>query len=619
MMRSLFAGVSGLKNHQTRMDVIGNNIANVNTVGFKASRVTFQDMLSQTIKGASSATDTKGGTNPMQIGMGMSLASINTIFTDGSPQPTGKQTDLSISGQGFFVLSDGQSQVYTRAGAFDFDTEGNFIVPGSGYKVMGWKADANGVIDSKQDATGIQVPVGKAMAAQVSSKIVYENNLKAGAKAIGTPAEQAAADAAKVAADAAKVVADNNKVAADADKAAADTAKATADTAKKAIDAAKLAMTAAKDAADALAAGTAGATQAAVVAAVAAAVSAAQAAVTAASPATSTAAAAAKTAADALKTETDALVATPATATPASVAAAALTAETAAANAATLAGTEASTASINATTAATAATNAANAAAAAATAATNAAQAVLDAYGTSSAAPASITVYDVQGNPYSVKGTFMKTGENTWSFTPNGTVTNDSGIIVANVTTTPSIIKFKADGTYDQTSTINNMTIDPAGGPYAGGGAFTITPDFSKLTQYGAEESTVKATSQDGYAAGTLKSVSIDQSGVIIGTFTNGKNQTLAQVALAVFNNPGGLNKVGDSMFSQSNNSGEPQIGSSETGGRGKFTPGSLEMSNVDLAQEFSEMIVTQRGFQANSKIITTSDEMLQELANLKR
>ncbi|HWR05340.1 flagellar hook protein FlgE [Sporomusa sp.] len=613
MMRSLFAGVSGLKNHQTRMDVIGNNIANVNTVGFKASRVTFQDMLSQTIQGASSATATKGGTNPMQIGMGMSLASIDTIFTDGSPQPTGKQTDLSISGQGFFVLSDGQNQVYTRAGAFDFDTEGNFIVPGSGYKVMGWKADANGVIDSKQDPAGIQVPVGKSMAAQVSSKITYTNNLSAGAKAIGTPAEQANADAAKVAADAAKVIADNNKVAADAAKTAADTAKTTADAAKAAIDAAKLAMTAAKNAADALVAGTG--TQAAVVAAVAAAVSAAQAAVTASSPATLGLATTAKNDADALKTETDGLVA--ATATPADVVAAAVTAEGSITSAASVAASEASTAAINATTAATAATAAAANAATAATTATKAAQDVLDAYGISSSVPTSITVYDVQGNPYSVKGTFMKTGDNTWSFTPNGTV-EDSGVIVANITTTPSTIRFKADGSYDQTSTINTMTINPAGGPYAGAGAFTVTPDFSALTQYGGESS-AKATGKDGYASGTLKTVTIDPSGVIIGTFTNGENQTLAQVALAVFNNPGGLNKAGDSLFSQSNNSGEPQIGSSETGGRGKFTPGSLEMSNVDLAQEFSEMIVTQRGFQANSKIITTSDEMLQELANLKR
>lgn len=616
MMRSLFAGVSGLKNHQTRMDVIGNNIANVNTVGFKASRVTFQDMLSQTIKGASSATANRGGTNPLQIGMGMSLASIDTIFTDGSPQPTGKQTDLSISGQGFFVLSDGQSQVYTRAGAFDFDTAGNFIVPGTGYKVMGWKADASGVIDSKQDAAAIQIPVGASMPAQVSSKIIYTNNLSAGAKAIGTPAEQAAADAAKVAADAAKVIADNNKTAADAAKTAADTAKTTADAAKAAIDAAKLAMAAAKKEADDLAAGVAGATPTSVQNAVVAAVSAAALAVTAASPATLSLATAAKNDADALKTVTDDLVA--GTADETAVAAAAATADASMTSAAMLAASEASDAAINATTAATAATAAAAAATAAATAATNAAQAVLDAYGTSSAVPTSITVYDVQGNPYSVKGTFMKTGENTWSFTPNGTVVDDSGVIVGNITATPSTIRFNADGTYDQTSTINTMTIDPAGGPYAGAGAFTITPDFSALTQYGGE-STAKATGKDGYAAGTLNSVTINQAGVIVGTFTNGEQQTLAQVALAVFNNPGGLNKAGDSMFSQSNNSGEPQIGSSETGGRGKFTPGSLEMSNVDLAQEFSEMIVTQRGFQANSKIITTSDEMLQELANLKR
>ncbi|HFE52762.1 MAG TPA: flagellar hook-basal body complex protein, partial [Bacteroidetes bacterium] len=118
MMRSLFAGVSGLRNHQVRMDVIGNNIANVNTIGYKAQRVTFADALALTLRGAVMPTERIGGSNPMQVGLGMSVNTIDTILNQGSLQATGQQTDLAINGDGFFVLSDGQKYFYTRAGSF---------------------------------------------------------------------------------------------------------------------------------------------------------------------------------------------------------------------------------------------------------------------------------------------------------------------------------------------------------------------------------------------------------------------------------------------------------------------------------------------------------------------
>ena len=147
--------------------------------------------------------------------------------------------------------------------------------------------------------------------------------------------------------------------------------------------------------------------------------------------------------------------------------------------------------------------------------------------------------------------------------------------------------------------------------------AMSIAPDFTSLTQV-AGTSTV-AYEKTGYAAGTLDSVSLNKAGEVVGTFSNGQNQVLAQVALAAFNNPGGLTKLGSNTYSVSANSGEPQIGTAATGGRGSLTPGALEMSNVDLSQQFSDMIVTQRGFQSNSKIITVSDEMLETLVNMKR
>jgi flagellar hook protein FlgE len=151
-----------------------------------------------------------------------------------------------------------------------------------------------------------------------------------------------------------------------------------------------------------------------------------------------------------------------------------------------------------------------------------------------------------------------------------------------------------------------------------GANNMTVALDRSKLTQ--ASDSTSSLTpEQDGYAMGTLSGYNFDSTGVMTGTFSNGQKKKLAQVALANFTNPGGLNKVSDTLYEKSNNSGEPSVGSTNTGGRGKLSPSSLEMSNVDLAQQFSDMIITQRGYQANSKIITTTDTMLEELVNLKR
>lgn len=567
MMRSLYAGISGLKNHQTRMDVIGNNIANVNTVGFKGSRVNFQDMLSQTLQGASGASGDRGGTNPVQIGMGMGVASIDTVFTDGSFQTTGKQNDLAISGQGFFILSDGLNQVYTRAGGFDFDTAGNLLVPGTGYKVMGYKADNTGTIG--QTLESIQIPVGSSMAAKVSTGVTYMNNLMASATAIGsaastvidTSAALTKASAVTAALTAATVTAANAVVA------TYPTLKPLAEAAEKAAADSIIAAQAAKDAADKVVAGT-GTTAAAEAAAKIAA----------------TAAVAADTAAQAV-----------------------LTAATAAGDAATIAAAQdvADLTVLAVTDTATASTTA--------TAANN----------RTSDALTSISVYDSQGNAYQLKGTFEKTGDNIWSFTPASTVTDATGAVIAKVTSAaPIVIEFNPDGTFKQSSASASITIDQNGltppSPYAGAGAFSITPDFSTMTQYGGA-TTVAATGQDGYASGTLEKTNINTSGIIVGQFSNGQILNLAQVALANFNNPSGLGKAGESLYIKTTNSGEPQVGFAGTGGRGNFNAGSLEMSNVDLAQQFSDMIVTQRGFQANSKIITTTDTMLEELVNLKR
>ena len=180
MMRSLYAGVSGLQNHQTRMDVIGNNIANVNTYGFKRGRVDFQDMISQQLNGASRPNEELGGTNPKEVGLGMSVAAIDTIFTQGNLQSTGVQTDLAISGNGFFVMKNGDQTYYTRAGVFGVDSEGTLVNPGTGMKVQGWMAtevDGTQVLRTSGTPGDLTIPVGQKDPPKATSDVRYFCNL----------------------------------------------------------------------------------------------------------------------------------------------------------------------------------------------------------------------------------------------------------------------------------------------------------------------------------------------------------------------------------------------------------------------------------------------------------
>lgn len=183
MMRSLFSGVSGLKAHQTGMDVIGNNIANVNTTGFKSSRATFADMFSQTLTAASGGNgDVVGGTNPKQVGLGATVASIDLLFTDGSTQSTGKNTDMALQGNGLFIVRQGKQTYYTRNGDFQFDASGNFV-NSEGLYVQGWTAK-DGVVSTNDARGNIQLKAGTGMPAQVTSTTTYTSNLNASAPKI---------------------------------------------------------------------------------------------------------------------------------------------------------------------------------------------------------------------------------------------------------------------------------------------------------------------------------------------------------------------------------------------------------------------------------------------------
>src|SRR5438874_5934097 len=180
MMRSMFSAISGLKNHQTFMDVVGNNIANVNTTGFKQSRVTFQDILSQTVRGASGPQGGRGGVNPEQVGLGVLISGIDTIQTQGTLQSTGKLTDMAIQGDGYFVMNDGKQNFYTRDGAFDLGIDGTLVNPSSGLHVMGWQADpTTGLIDTTVPPTAITIPIGAGMTGRASTSLAVTGNLDA--------------------------------------------------------------------------------------------------------------------------------------------------------------------------------------------------------------------------------------------------------------------------------------------------------------------------------------------------------------------------------------------------------------------------------------------------------
>jgi len=423
MMRSMFSAISGLRAHQTWMDVIGNNIANVNTTGFKVGRVRFTDILSQLVRGASGPTETRGGINPLQIGLGAVVGAVDTIHTQGALQLTGKPSDLAIQGDGFFVVSDGSQTLYTRDGAFDIGSDLRLVNPSNGFYVLGWQADANGNVDTAGPVGPITIPIGQQLDAVPTTQITVQGNLDANQDTAVTPPHFVT----------------------------------------------------------------------------------------------------------------------------------------------------------------------------------------------------KVSITDSLGKRHEFYILFEKTAANTWNYTvqeddPRTSATEDDTEFTLGGTTSGTLV-FDTDGNLDLTaSTIGAVDLDATAG---GASSITVTPDFSRLTQLAAPYSANAAA--NGAPAGSLTTFTVSQSGQVLGIYSNGVTKVIGQIALALFTNPGGLMKVGGNAYLPTVNSGEPIVGPADSGGRGKIASGYLEMSNVDLAQEFTSMIMAQRGFQANSRVITTSDEVLQELVNLRR
>jgi flagellar hook protein FlgE len=504
MMRSLFAGVSGLRIHQTRMDVIGNNIANINTNGFKAGRVTFQDVLSQTIQGARAPeAEGKGGVNPMQVGLGATIGSIDTLFAQGNLQSTGKATDLAIQGDGFFVLSDGARVYYTRDGAFDVSADGSLVHAGTGMRVQGWQADANGNVDTTQPLGSIVIPLGQQIAPKATTTASFAGNLNSAVDAGGAWSTTVTVF---------DSLGNSHDVTVTFTKSNYNAATSSLDD------------------------------------------------VSGVSSIRVTNAQAGKTFNVWWDSGTNEVVATDDGGT--------------------------TTYRISATS-------------------------PLGSTTTFNFSSIGLVFTVDAGTNLTSLGTSLATSKtvvgraNTWDWV--AAVQGTSGLTGNN-----GQVLFTSSGAFSS-STGGPITWTPSGAA-----ALSITPDFSTITQY-AGASTVGPSGQDGYATGSLDSFNINSAGIITGVYSNGRNLTLGQIATARFANPGGLMKAGSNLYQESPNSGVPQVGMPDSGGRGPIFTGALEMSNVDLAQEFTNMIIAQRGFQANSRIITTADEMLQDMIALRR
>ena len=466
MMRSLFSGVSGLQNHQTRMDVIGNNISNINTTGFKRGRVGFQDLIYQQLQGAARPTEDLGGVNPKEVGLGMSIASIDTLHIQGSLQTTGVQTDLAIVGQGFFILDDMGKQLFTRAGAFSVDSDGVLVNPANGMKVQGWQAreiQGYNMIDVSRPVEELVIPVGSKDPARATTMVQFACNLD---KRIPELPENPTGD---------QIIRSTWSTTIDIFDSFGD----------KHI----------------------------------------------------------------LQVE---FTRVPGTA-------------------------NSWNATVNVDPQNEAPTNAT--------------------IGFGDEPPA-------VGGPQTFIVNFSNNGTLLSAEDGAGNVSGASGQVQMFVAYDVQTATPNEDGTLLRQQYVLNLG--------------TVGGYTNSITQY-AEASSSKAVEQDGRTMGYLDAFKIDSSGIITGVYSNGSTRDLGQVAMATFPNQGGLEKMGDSTFRVSNNSGIANIGPSGIAGKGKIVAGTLEMSNVDMADQFVDMIVTQRGFQANSRTIQTADQLLQELLTLKR
>ena len=658
MMRSLFSGVAGLKVHQTRMDVIGNNIANINTIGYKSSRTTFSDMLSQVQRGASAPTTALGGINPRQIGLGVDVESIDLIFTDASPQQTGKNTDLALAGNGLFVLKNGDQSYYTRNDAFMFDEQGYYVMPGSGLRVQGWNASSEGIINTNGLATDVVVPVGKTMNATATTAINYSGNLNASSLTITKISYTTAlgGDASKVTTPlySTEIAYDGTVIGTAYGRTeyaatdAVDKLTVASYTTRQSLDAQNNPTTVydvtlkdemgnivgvASGVADKPTVGSTFSTN-----------------ITANADSKSSGVYSVNVDEDnvlsAIITLSDGSTQTVTSgyyevgkSIPVTTLATVYDSEGGKHEVTLLIDKDGSTVDNDADASAIATAkvydNDGNEITTVQTIAANRNNSgeitsynytYLDANGATQQGTAALgqVTFENRWRMYIVpqKGELgpaaLTDNDDTTTFNNSFTQTESDGSTAAGTMNDGEITYLYFDSRGQFVS--NGRGTDPSisFSYYDGNGASpnTATIDLTGLSQYA--NNTTSFPTSNGNAAGTLQSLAIDGNGIVTGTYTNGKVRSEAQLAIAQFTNTGGLTKVGTTIYAESNNSGQANIKTVADFGL-NIIASALEMSNVDLANEFSDMIITQRGFQANSKMTTVSDEMLETVVNMKR
>lgn len=526
------------------LDVIGNNIANVNSIGFKGSRVTFSDTFNQFVRSGTNPTSTSGGTNTFQVGLGMKLNSVDRNWNQGTFERTGITTDLALQGDGLFVLESNGSRFFSRAGAFTFDADGNLVNPQNGAIVQGKMATSEGVIKPGNSLENIQItPELKKLSAVATSETTWGGNLESTSPI--TRSDQvvesgnlnsATVDADPIVTNGGVTIYDDNgneyTLTVSYDK------TATADTWDMTWDITD-------------------------------------------SQGTSVLSSAASSA---IVFDGNGDVQTIGGAAPA-----------------TIPILDAGL-GLNFSLDLTGITQ---------TAGTNTVSAVADNNREATAVNGTVTIFDSLGNSHSLSIKFTKTADNNWNW--NASVPSESGTL----TGASGTIVFGSDGSISTTSA-STLTFAPSGGASQQTIDLNFGEKFSGITQ-NSSDSVVSALSQDGSSSATLSDVSIDNYGVIVGVYSNGYSKNLAQVMVATFSNRSALAGQGENMYVVSANSGDPIIGEPGETTNTTIQSGALEQSNVDLSEEFTKMIVSQRGFQANARVITVSDSMLQETTNLVR
>ena len=547
----LTSGVTGLQAMQQMLNVVGNNLANANTTGFKEQDVQFSDLLYQTYQAATGATSTVGGTNPVQVGTGVQVATIASNLQQGSLETTGNQLDLALQGNGYFVVNNGVQDLYTRAGSFGVDSQGFLVDPSTGARVQRFGTVGEGTATSPAFQTSgnedIKIPNGTEIPGQATTMITIQGNLPATAvgplaQTLTTTQPFTSGGGAATGTTLLNSLDDNTAKyqTGDSIQIQGTAANGTAVNTTLSVSA----TTTLADLVNAINTNFPGSTAT-------------------------------------LNASGD-LVVTSNTTGPSNLG---LTISDAATNKGT--------------------TNWSN---------QNLAVTATGKNGDT--ATSGIQFYDAQGSAHTLTLTFQKQANNTWSMTgsipaADGTLTN--GVV--------SGITFNANGSFNQVTGAGgtaSMTVALAG---------QITPQtinfnlgtaggFGGLTQVGTDTSAA-ATQQNGYGAGTLSNVTIDQTGVINGVFSNGQVLAVGQLAIANFANAGGLSRTGNNYFALSSESGPPLIGSGKTGGRGSVQQSQLEDSNVDVSLEFTKLIIAQRGFELNAHSITAGDQVLQDLVNI--